>query len=120
MSRVVHERAGSVAVKVKNIFSDCSDAAMEEEFLELFANRAVRIERIVSPSRRSPSGFWYDQDEDEWVMVLRGGATLEFDSGEIVAMNQGDYLLIPAHMRHRVAETEAETIWLAVHLKPAR
>jgi len=108
-----------MALNVKNIFKGLPDGG-EEEFLELFANRAVRIERIVSRSHRSPGGFWYDQDEDEWIMMVRGGARLEFAGGEFVDLKAGDYLLIPEHLKHRVAETEPETIWLAVHLKPNR
>ena len=108
------------ALQVKNIFDGLPQSGGEEEFLELFANRAVRIERIVSRSHRSPAGFWYDQDEDEWIMMVRGSAKLEFAGGEFVEIKAGDYLLIPEHAQHRVAETEAETIWLAVHLKPNR
>ena len=36
---------------------------------------------------------------------------------EPVAMEAGDWLLIPAHARHRVVFTDPdrETVWLAVH-----
>lgn len=88
-----------------------------EEILALFENSAARIERIVSRSHSSPPGFWYDQDEDEWVMIVRGKATLEFAGGEIVELNEGDYLLIPRHVRHRVVRTSESTIWLAIHLR---
>jgi len=103
---------------VKNIFADLSQgAAGEEELLILRANSSVRIERIVSHRNSSPPGFWYDQDDDEWVIVLRGGATLEFEGEEFVEMNTGDYLEIPSHVKHRVARTGDGTIWLAVHVK---
>ena len=88
-----------------------------EEFLTLFENTSVKIERIVSHAQASPAGFWYDQEEDEWVVVLRGTATLEFAGGEQVELKEGDYLTIPRHVRHRVARTSEETIWLAVHLR---
>jgi cupin 2 domain-containing protein len=101
----------------KNIFSQLPRATDEEQFLTLFENAAVKVERIVSHSRGSPAGFWYDQAEDEWVIVLRGYAALEFEAGEIVEMKEGDYLLIPRGVRHRVARTGAETVWLAVHLQ---
>jgi cupin 2 domain-containing protein len=102
---------------VKNIFSDNGPASDAEEFSTLFGNSAVKIERIVSHSHTSPPGFWYDQAEDEWVLVLRGSAALEFEAGEIVEMKEGDYLVIPRHVRHRVARTAETTIWLAARIK---
>ena len=49
--------------------------------------------------------------------VLRGTAILEFADGELVTMNAGDSVMIARHVRHRVAKTSAETIWLAVHVQ---
>lgn len=104
-------------VVVKNIFAQTSAPAAGEEILTLLENSAVKIERIVSHSHSSPEDFWYDQDEDEWVVVLRGTATLEFAGGESVGLGAGDYLMIPRHLKHRVARTGEETVWLAVHVK---
>ena len=101
----------------KNIYAETDTAADAEQFATLFKNSAVKIERIVSHSHGSPAGFWYDQLEDEWVIVLRGSAVLEFIDGEVVEMTEGDYLVIPRRVRHRVARTGAATIWLAVHLR---
>ena len=98
-----------------NIFASPAKLTDQEEFLTLFDNSAVTIERIVSHSQSSRPGFWYDQDEDEWVIVLRGAATLEFADGELVEMKKGDYLTIPSHTKHRVTQTSPETVWLAVH-----
>lgn len=99
---------------VNNLFANVADAESGEELLTLFENAQAKIERIVSHAHPSPAGFWYDQEEDEWVIVLRGTATLEFAGGERVELREGDYLTIPRHLRHRVARTSAETIWLAV------
>jgi cupin 2 domain-containing protein len=107
----------SMKEKLKNFFAAGRPVKGAEEFSELYKTSAVRIERIRSHAHSSPDGFWYDQDEDEWVVVLRGAATLEFAGGELVEMNEGDYLLIPRRMRHRIRKTSEETIWLAVHLK---
>ncbi len=77
----------------------------------------VRIERIVSHGHASPKGFWYDQDENEWVIVLKGQAKLRLEGkNEPMEMGPGDYLNIPAHQRHRVEWTTPDepTIWLAV------
>jgi cupin 2 domain-containing protein len=103
------------STRVDNIFADLPESAGQEHFLILFRNDSLKIERIVSRSHSSPAGFWYDQAEDEWVIVLRGRATLEFEDGALLEMNEGDYLTIPSHVRHRVNQTGAETIWLAVH-----
>lgn len=100
-----------------NIFLDIPEATSEEFSETLRASPAVRIERIVSCGQRSPDGFWYDQDDDEWVLVLSGKARLVFESGEVIEMLPGDYLDIPAHRKHRVDWTDPgqNTVWLAVH-----
>ena len=102
---------------VKNLFINLSNSQAGEEFVTLFENTSVKIERIVSHAQASPTGFWYDQEEDEWVSVLRGTATLEFAGGELLELKEGDSLMILRHVRHRVARTSEETIWLAVHIK---
>jgi len=76
----------------------------------------VRIEHIVSSAR--PDGSVYDQADDEWVVVVSGHAVLDVD-GDTVTLDQGDWVLLPAHMPHRVVSTEAGTRWLAVHVPPA-
>src|SRR5262245_32922582 len=77
---------------------------------------ACRVERIVSRGHASPEGFWYEQAEHEYVLVLEGHARLELEHGELVTLGPGDWLDIPAGMRHRVAWTTPDqaTIWLAV------
>lgn len=93
------------------------DASAGETIEELFANASVKVERIVSRSSSTPPGFWYDQEEDEWVVVLKGRAVLEFERGETMVVAEGGHVTIPRHLRHRVVETSAETLWLAVHAK---
>ena len=82
----------------------------------LFQSGAATITRIVSNDHASPPGFWYDQDEAEWVAVIEGHATLEFDNGVVHEMKAGDWIEITAHVRHRIAATAEHTIWLAVHV----
>lgn len=108
----------AVSITVQNIFRAFPTAVGEEQFLTLWQNSSVKIERIISHQHSSPEDFWYDESGDEWVIVLRGAATLEFVGGELVEMSAGDYVAIAPHVRHRVARTGAETIWLAVHVKP--
>jgi cupin 2 domain-containing protein len=83
----------------------------------LVENKHVRIERIVSTGQTSPDGFWYDQEEAEWVVVLKGEAKLLFEGDdEPIHMRQGDFVNIPAHRKHQVEWTtpDVPTVWLAV------
>jgi cupin 2 domain-containing protein len=88
------------------------------EVLDVLAESPwVSIERIVSRGHRSPEGFWYDQDRTEWVVMLRGRASLLFEGEEAPReLNPGDALTIPAHARHRLEWTDPDqdTVWLAV------
>ena len=87
-----------------------------ELFTDLASGSSVRIVRIVSRGHRSPADFWYDQDEVEFVLLVSGEAELEFEQGAKRTLHPGDWLAIPAHVRHRVAWTapDRDTIWLAV------
>ncbi|MFH5923004.1 cupin domain-containing protein [Roseomonas xinghualingensis] len=93
----------------------------EECFHDLLtAPGGTRIERIVSRGSASPPGFWYEQDWDEFVLILSGAAVLAFPDGTERRMEAGDYAILPAFYRHRVAWTDPdrETLWLAVHMPP--
>ncbi len=98
-----------------NLFSQLPDARAEEQFQTLLSRSGVRVERIVSQGQASPPGFWYDQAEHEWVLLLRGQARLNIE-GELQELRPGDSVDLPAGCRHRVEWTTAEepTIWLAV------
>ncbi|MCC6493865.1 MAG: cupin domain-containing protein [Pirellulales bacterium] len=96
---------------------DLPQAVPEEVVMTLHEAAGLRIERIVSRGQASAEGFWYDQQEHEWVLVVQGGGRVEFENGEVRKLATGDHLFIPARTRHRVQWTDpAETtIWLAVH-----
>ena len=99
----------------RSLFDDVPAELPKELFTVLTEGEGVRIERIVSDGHASPEGFWYDQDQSEWVLLVSGSAVLAVDD-RTVELNPGDHLLIPAHQRHRIestSETE-KTIWLAV------
>ncbi len=105
---------------VKNLLTNYPDASQQECLEGLIKDRTIRIERIVSKGQASPPDFWYDQEEEEWVLLLRGSAGLRFHtSPKIITMKAGDSLHIPAHMKHRVEWTEEnkETVWVAVYWK---
>ena len=101
-----------------NIFSHLPADLSTEQLEVIIQNPGCKIERIVSLGHVTPEGECYDQERDEFVMLLQGGALISYmDSNEEIQLGQGDYLLIPAHTRHRVAWTDPDkpTIWLAVY-----
>ena len=104
-------------MKARNIFEAIPDHLDEEIFETLAGSDRVRIERIVSRGQNSPKSGWYDQEGNEWVIVLKGEAILSFEEETAVHLHEGDFINIPSHKRHRVDWTapDGETIWLAVH-----
>ncbi|MDO9312109.1 MAG: cupin domain-containing protein [Nitrosomonas sp.] len=107
-------------MKSQNIFTNAPQNLGKKEFFELLVkNDAVIIERIISEGQKTPESDWYDQEKNEWVIVLKGKAMLFFEDQTSVQLNEGDFINIPAHKKHRVAWTDPdnETIWLAVHYR---
>lgn len=100
---------------IKNIFSNISEAGEEEQFSLLAKSPNCRIDRIVSSGHSSPKGFWYDQENDEFVLLLQGEAVLEFEDRQ-VTLKAGDYLNIPKNCKHRLESTSIDPvcIWLCV------
>lgn len=100
-----------------NIFSagNIPDKNLPEFFEILHEKHGVKIERIISAGQISDN--WYDQEYDEWVILLSGNATLVFDTNQ-VELESGDYVFIPAHCRHKVISTSVEPhcVWLAIHI----
>ncbi|MEE8513398.1 MAG: cupin domain-containing protein [Gammaproteobacteria bacterium] len=102
---------------LKNIFSNIPKDIPKEIFEEIVSVENCRIQRIISKGHSTPDDQWYDQDKDEWVILLQGSAGLLFEgSDNPIKLQPGDYLHIPAHVKHRVEWTDnnIETIWLAV------
>ena len=64
---------------INTLLVDVPRHSPNELFTTLLDDARVRIERIVSHSHASPEGFWYDQDQHEWVVVLKGAARLRFE-----------------------------------------
>ena len=103
-----------------NLFADLPSHLPTELFTTLLEAPNVRIERTVSYGHASPEVFWYDQDQHEWVLVLKGAARLRFEGdGQPAEMKAGDFMNIPAHKKHRVEWTTPDepTIWLVVFYK---
>jgi cupin 2 domain-containing protein len=102
---------------MSNIFSSLPADLQNEAFDDLLNRPNIRIERIVSKGHRSPAQGWYDQEENEWVIVLDGAAVILLEEGNReLRLDKGDYVNIPAHSRHRVTWTDPErpTVWLAI------
>lgn len=101
---------------MRNLFDSIPDHIEYELFSELVSSDSVRIERIVSKGHTSSEASWYDQEENEWVIVLQGSGEILFEDGERATLHNGDYINIPAHRRHKVSWTDPveATVWLAV------
>ena len=100
------------------LFEHLPDSFDDEQFLPLFQGGSFRLLRIVSNGHSTPEGEWLDQDDDEWVLVLKGAAMVRIQGEEKAhGLAPGDYLFLPAHCRHRVEWTAPDqpTVWLALH-----
>lgn len=101
-----------------NIVDQIPESAEKELFTTLLSADGIRLERIVSFGQTSPEDFWYDQHENEWVLLLEGSAQIRFVD-RTIDLGPGDYLNIPAGCRHRVEKTDpaGRTVWLALFYK---
>jgi cupin 2 domain-containing protein len=99
-----------------NLLADIPTALPEELVQILLQTSSIRVERIISHGHSSALGFWYDQPENEWVLLVAGAARLQFED-EVIELKPGSFVNIPAHRRHRVEWTNPlePTIWLAIH-----
>lgn len=104
-----------------NLFEQPGNASRAGEHTdELLSHPGIRVERIISTGQASPPGFWYEQNEAEWVVLLSGAAELEFeDAPEPHKMAPGDWISIAAGQRHRVLWTDPSqpSVWLAIHYR---
>ena len=103
-----------------NVLAGLPGGPVGEELFEVLAQTpGARVERIVSTGQSTPPGEWYDQESDEWVLLVSGAARLEIDGEAERRLGPGDWLLLPARCRHRVTWTRASppTVWVAVHMQ---
>ncbi len=118
----VMSRGSPAASPISNILLPLPPPSAEEAIETLLQAGGVRVERIVSHGQASPEGFWYDQDEAEWVLVLSGRARLQIEGeAQERALGPEDSMLLRAHCRHRVAWTEpgVATVWLTIFIAEA-
>ena len=103
-----------------NIFDNIPEKFTEEIIENIFIKQNLVIERIISNGHSTLANHWYDQLEDEWLILLKGEATILLEANhQLINLMAGDYLMIPAHTRHKVEWTlpNFDTIWLAIHMK---
>lgn len=103
--------------QLNNIYKQIQSNIPDELFEIISENENIKIERIISDGHSTPEDYWYDQEKDEFVILLKGNAELLFENKEKVILDEGDYLIIPKHKKHKVLSTSKteKTIWLAVH-----
>lgn len=103
--------------ELKNIFENIPNKFGTEFLEEVLSTKDFKLERIVSEGDSSPENFWYDQDKNEFVLLLSGSAKICFDNGRILELKPGDYFVIEAHQKHRVDSTDPnqKTFWLTLH-----
>jgi cupin 2 domain-containing protein len=119
LRRVVKEDLANEVAAVSdpiNLFAALPTLLTDEHISTLLDAASIRIERIISHGHASPEDFWFDQEQHEWIVVLKGAARLRFEDWTI-EMKPGDSVNIPAHRKHRVEWTtpDEQTIWLVVH-----
>lgn len=104
-------------MKTDNIFDIKGIEGRVAEVFETLVEGSAKIERIISHGQTTPENEWYDQETDEWVVLLQGQAIIYIEDKGEVHLSTGSYLLIPAHEKHRVTYTSESPacIWLAVH-----
>lgn len=103
----------------KNLFGAIPENLPNELIEILYENKGMRIERILSRGHKSADGFWYEQDQDEFVVLISGEAKIRFEApDETISLKSGDYLTIKKYQRHRVEFTTPtqDCIWLAVFI----
>jgi cupin 2 domain-containing protein len=108
----------ALPIPVAHLLDNLPSHLAEERFETLLETPAFRLERILSLGHATPPGECYDQERDEWVMLLQGAARLSIEGrAEPLTLRPGDAVLLPAHCRHRVEWTTPDqvTVWLALH-----
>lgn len=106
----------AIYMSKNNVFTDLPKTLPNEVLTDLLTGEHIRIERILSQGHCSAENDWYDQEENEWVILVQGDAVLEYEDGTHIKMTAGDYQNIPAHVKHRVLWTHPDkvSIWLAI------
>src|SRR3989344_6370505 len=103
-------------IEVNNIFSKIPKSFPKEIFNTIASSNKVKIQRIISRGHKTKDNYWYNQKQNEFVLLIEGSATLLFENNKRTNMKKGDYIIIPKRVKHRVENTskKGNTIWLTV------
>jgi cupin 2 domain-containing protein len=109
----------ATTIKTQNIFKTNPEKPNEEIFEIILNNKNLKLERIITNGQTTPPGEWYNQENDEWVVLIQGSALILFENEKFIILNKGDHILIPKNCKHRVqwVDSNQECIWLALHFK---
>ena len=103
--------------KLLNLFENRPANRPGEQVIPLLQASQWRLEHIISHGQPTDAGCWYDQPDPEWVLLVRGVATLRFAAGDSLEFKAGDCLLIPARLKHRVESCSPDAVWVALHYR---
>jgi cupin 2 domain-containing protein len=100
----------------RNLFAGIPEIVKNEIFETLLGTQDIKVEKIISQGHTSPDIGWYDQKQNEWILLLQGEALLSFEKQPDVQLKKGDFIDIKAHTKHKVAWTSSDPkcIWLAI------
>lgn len=94
-----------------NIYALNNPVSNTEIFHTFHQNKNIKIEAIRS--HLTHPGKVYHQKEDEWVLLVRGHATLRV--GEtIIELEEGESIYLPKLTPHQVLSTSEDALWLGV------
>lgn len=96
-----------------NLFTHNTNNLSSELFDTLLQTNKVHIEKITSHGQVSHT--WYEQDRDEWVVLIEGEGHLLFEDGHEVHLQKGEHIYIEKMKKHKVIYTSSPSIWLAIH-----
>ena len=99
---------------MKNFFDTNGNISSTEIFENVIVGDNLRVERIISHGQTTPPGEWYNQEQDEWVLVLQGEARIAYMDGSDITLCKGEHLFLPRHKKHRISYTSTPCLWLAV------
>ncbi len=100
-------------MQVKNVFANSQPPQVGELSSTILRHKNVRIERIISSASFGPCD--YRQEQDEWVILLKGQAVMNI-AGERIELYSGDHVFLPSGLSHSVLSTSEGAVWLAVHV----